>query len=154
MKYSYKYFNIIFLLIISCSGGNKEHDFNGNWVKVLPANSLGGSNVSLNFSDIEFRMQLHYYTDIFADTCLSGDASWKEYLTGTFVINNGMIDFVGFWADSTYRKKETGCFNNGDFKETYEFKFYGKDTLVLRLKDSKLNVAVPEYDFKVTFVRR
>lgn len=146
---------ILLVFIVSCSGSNINEDFKGDWVKILPANSLAGSYISLFFSDSEFRIKIHHYTDVYADTCLSDDASWKEYLNGSFVLKEGKIVLIGFWTDSAFsREKESGCFNTGKFNETYQYQFKGKDTLVMKMKDSKLEIAVPENDFNVTFVRK
>lgn len=128
-------------VLFSCKKDKVEYisnsDIEGKWVQnELIKGTHEGVEYYFEFCGNDFKLKMDFVTDAISpeDTCSSG--SWSEYVTGVFEVDKNILIADGYYTDSLYSRKTHGCFNIGEFNESYKLRMEDPLVLILQKDDS------------------
>ena len=125
----------ILIIIIAVSFGlscDKEDDqpldLEGKWQEQTDFREgyFEGHSRAYTFQCNSFFLTITSFTDVIHpyDSCII--PNWKEYATGSYTLSDNVLELDGFYTDSLFNQKTSGCFNIGEFKNRFSVDFDGQ----------------------------
>ncbi|MFT7344909.1 MAG: hypothetical protein ACI9XP_001498 [Lentimonas sp.] len=141
---------IYLILILTLLGGCKKDTANtpddlslkGEWEQQTFEEGLHeGSLHNFIFKCDNFTLKISSNTDAIGPNDSCSNSKWNEYVTGSYKLENDNLILDGYYTDSLYQKKTSGCYNIGAYSKNYPIT-YKKDTLYLDPNNSNMYLRI------------
>jgi len=104
-----------------------EVELQGEWREIANSEEglFEGKSRVLAFECNTFYLTVSSYTDGASPHDSCSKFNWKEYARGEYTLSDNQLTLDGFYTDSLFNKKSSGCYNIGEFNKTYSTDYQG-----------------------------
>lgn len=117
------------LNIISCDKEDEQPlDLQGRWQEQTDFKKgyFEGKSRTYAFNCNSFFLTRYSFTDAIQPDDSCSKSNWNEYATGSYSLDKNVLELDGFYTDSLFNRKTSGCFNIGAFKDRFLVDYNGQ----------------------------
>lgn len=129
------------IILISCNKRKISH-LVGDW-KYVTLNSLAPGSIVYEYYFI-FKCDQSFSMDRVVSTSnpsndLCHSYLYHEYAKGKYDVKNRKLELNGFFTDSLYNEKKSGCYSIGKYSETFKYRFEDENLIINEINDDADN---------------